>query len=79
MRKILPRYFQVFLLLARSHLFQYVKDNPNTLLTRIYGLHRVKIPYTRKIHFLVMANIFPPNKDMHESYDLKVTLLMQRY
>ncbi|KAJ9086341.1 Phosphatidylinositol-4-phosphate 5-kinase, variant 2 [Entomophthora muscae] len=66
MRKILPRYFQ------------YVKDNPNTLLTRIYGLHRVKIPYTRKIHFLVMANIFPPNKDMHESYDLKGSTLGRR-
>ncbi|KAI0221017.1 Phosphatidylinositol-4-phosphate 5-kinase [Massospora cicadina] len=66
MLKILPRYFQ------------YVNDHPNTLLTRIYGLHRVKIPYTRKIHFLVMANIFPPGRDIHESYDLKGSTLGRR-
>lgn len=63
MRKILPRYFQ------------YIKENPNTLLTRIYGLHRVKIPYSSKIHFVVMANLFSPDKDIHESYDLKGSTL----
>lgn len=26
---------------------------------------------TRKIYFVVMSNIFPPNKDIHEIYDLK--------
>lgn len=26
---------------------------------------------TRKIYFVVMGNIFPPNKDLHEVYDLK--------
>lgn len=66
MRKILPRYFQ------------YIKDNPNTLLTRIYGLHRVKIPYSSKIHFVVMANLFSPDKDIHESYDLKGSTLGRR-
>jgi hypothetical protein len=60
MRKILPEYHD------------YVKNNPNTLLTRIYGLHRVKLPYHKKIHFVVMANLFPPDKEIHETYDLKV-------
>ncbi|KAI9294376.1 SAICAR synthase-like protein [Neoconidiobolus thromboides FSU 785] len=63
MRKILPDYFK------------YIQENPDTLLTRIYGLHRVKVAYSRKIHFVVMANIFPPNKDIHESYDLKGSTL----
>jgi 1-phosphatidylinositol-4-phosphate 5-kinase len=26
---------------------------------------------TRKIYFVVMGNIFPPNKELHEIYDLK--------
>lgn len=45
--------------------------NPNTLLCRFYGLHRIKLPHGRKIHFVVMGNVFPTNKDVHETYDLK--------
>ena len=54
-----------------SNLLQYVLSQPNTLLVRFYGLHRVKLPRGRKIHFVVMENVFPPNRDMHETYDLK--------
>jgi 1-phosphatidylinositol-4-phosphate 5-kinase len=49
----------------------HIKNNPNTLLSRIYGLHRVKLPGNRKIHFVVMGNVNPPNKDVHRTYDLK--------
>ncbi|KAI8376396.1 uncharacterized protein BYT42DRAFT_574453 [Radiomyces spectabilis] len=59
MRKILKQYHD------------HVSTNPNTLLCRYYGLHRVKLPHGRKIHFVVMGNVFPPNKDVHETYDLK--------
>ncbi|KAK9766396.1 Phosphatidylinositol-4-phosphate 5-kinase [Basidiobolus ranarum] len=59
LRRILPYYYQ------------HVKENPNTLISRFFGLHRVKLPHSRKIHFVVMANNFPPNKDIHETYDLK--------
>ncbi|OAD78205.1 hypothetical protein PHYBLDRAFT_97688, partial [Phycomyces blakesleeanus NRRL 1555(-)] len=59
MRKILKQYHD------------HVCRNPNTLLCRYYGLHRVKLPHGRKIHFVVMGNVFPPNKDIHETYDLK--------
>ncbi|KAI8341139.1 hypothetical protein BC941DRAFT_347147 [Chlamydoabsidia padenii] len=59
MRKILMDYYD------------HVKRNPNTLLCRIYGLHRIKLPHGRKIHFVVMGNVFPPNKNVHETYDLK--------
>ncbi|CAG8794477.1 7161_t:CDS:2, partial [Racocetra fulgida] len=45
--------------------------NPDTLLSRFYGLHRVKLPRGPKIHFVVMNNIFPPHRDIHEIYDLK--------
>ena len=57
--KILPSYVE------------HVQKYPHTLLSRFFGLHRVKEPGGRKIHFVVMQNLFPPNKDIHEIYDLK--------
>lgn len=59
MRKVLKQYYE------------HVANNPNTLLCRFYGLHRIKLPHGRKIHFVVMGNVFPSNKDVHETYDLK--------
>ncbi|GAB7365856.1 hypothetical protein MBLNU230_g7187t1 [Neophaeotheca triangularis] len=59
LRKILKEYYN------------HVQENPNTLLSQFYGLHRVKIPYGRKIHFVVMNNLFPPHRDIHRTFDLK--------
>ncbi|TKA75040.1 hypothetical protein B0A49_02187 [Cryomyces minteri] len=59
LRKILREYYN------------HVKANPNTLLSQFYGLHRVKIPYGRKIHFVIMNNLFPPHRDIHRTFDLK--------
>ncbi|KAJ3366759.1 Phosphatidylinositol-4-phosphate 5-kinase [Allomyces javanicus] len=49
----------------------YVTKHPNTLLARYYGLHRVKMPSQKPVHFVVMANVFPPHYDMHMTFDLK--------
>ncbi|KAJ2567101.1 Phosphatidylinositol-4-phosphate 5-kinase [Coemansia sp. RSA 1822] len=62
MRQVLPQYYE------------FVRDNPHTLLSRIYGLHRIKLPQGRKVHFIVMSNILPPNKDIHAQFDLKGSL-----
>jgi len=51
--------------------YKHVVENPNTLISQFYGLHRVKIPYGRKIHFVVMNNLFPPHRDIHQMFDLK--------
>jgi 1-phosphatidylinositol-4-phosphate 5-kinase len=51
--------------------YDHVVDHPNTLISQFYGLHRVKIPYGRKIHFVVMNNLFPPHRDIHQMFDLK--------
>jgi 1-phosphatidylinositol-4-phosphate 5-kinase len=59
LRKILKQYYN------------HVCDNPNTLLSQFYGLHRVKMPYGRKIHFVIMNNLFPPHRDIHRTFDLK--------
>ncbi|KAJ3088454.1 Phosphatidylinositol-4-phosphate 5-kinase, partial [Quaeritorhiza haematococci] len=56
--------------MLRSY-YQHIADNQHTLISRILGLHRVKHETNKKIYFVVMTNVFPPNKDIHEVYDLK--------
>ncbi|KAE8225579.1 hypothetical protein CF319_g1722 [Tilletia indica] len=58
---------------------EHVKANPHTLLSRFYGLHRVKLPHGRKIHFVIMNNLFPPHRDIHETYDLKGSAIGREY
>ncbi|KZT66258.1 SAICAR synthase-like protein [Daedalea quercina L-15889] len=67
LRQILPLYYD------------HVKTNPHTLLSRFYGLHRVKLPRGRKIHFVIMNNLFPPHRDIHETYDLKGSTVGREY
>lgn len=57
----------------------HVKNNANTLISQFYGLHRVKLPFGRKIHFVVMNNVFPALYEIHERYDLKGSLLGREY
>ncbi|KZV89215.1 SAICAR synthase-like protein [Exidia glandulosa HHB12029] len=57
----------------------HVRDNPHTLISRFYGLHRVKLPHGRKIHFVIMNNLFPPHRDIHETYDLKGSTVGREY
>jgi 1-phosphatidylinositol-4-phosphate 5-kinase len=64
-------------ILKRYH--EHVRANPHTLLSRFYGLHRVKLPRGRKIHFVIMNNLFPAHKDIHESYDLKGSTVGRLY
>ena len=61
----------VFLRKILRQYYEHVNKNRNTLLSQFYGLHRVKIPYGRKIHFVVMNNLFPPHRDIHRTFDLK--------
>lgn len=52
--------------------YSHVKENPNTLVSQFYGLHRLKVNGgMKKIHFIVMNNLFPPHRDIHLKYDLK--------
>ncbi|KAI0298642.1 hypothetical protein B0F90DRAFT_1810819 [Multifurca ochricompacta] len=67
LRSILKRYYA------------HVRANPHTLLSRFYGLHRVKLPRGNKIHFVIMNNLFPAHKDIHESYDLKGSTVGRLY
>ena len=68
-----------FLLRILKDYHEHVKANPHTLLSRFYGLHRVKLPQGRKIHFVIMNNLFPPHRDIHETYDLKGSSIGREY
>lgn len=59
--------------------YEHVTENPNTLLSQFYGLHRVKTPWGRKIHFVVMNNLFPPHRDIHTTFDLKGSTIGRDY
>ncbi|KAJ8454422.1 hypothetical protein ONZ45_g19313 [Pleurotus djamor] len=59
--------------------YNHVKTNPHTLISRFYGLHRVKLPRGKKIHFVIMNNLFPPHRDVHETYDLKGSTIGRYY
>lgn len=59
--------------------YEHATENPNTLLSQFYGLHRVKVAYGRKIHFVVMNNLFPPHRDIHQTYDLKGSTIGRDY
>ncbi|KAG4091011.1 SAICAR synthase-like protein [Neocallimastix lanati (nom. inval.)] len=50
--------------------YKYLEANPNSLIMSIYGLYRLKAD-GHKMYFIVMQNVYPPNKDMHRMYDLK--------
>ncbi|GAM90296.1 hypothetical protein ANO11243_083390 [Dothideomycetidae sp. 11243] len=67
LRKILPQYYE------------HVQQNPDTLLSQFYGLHRVKTSQGKKFHFVIMNNLFPPHKDIHRTYDLKGSLVGREY
>ncbi|KAI5302820.1 Phosphatidylinositol-4-phosphate 5-kinase, partial [Ascosphaera pollenicola] len=59
--------------------YEHVDKNPNTLISQFYGLHRVKMAYGRKIHFVVMNNLFPPHRDIHQMFDLKGSTVGRDY
>ena len=68
-----------FLLRILKDYHLHIKSNPHTLLSRFYGLHRVKLPGGKKIHFVIMNNLFPPHRDIHETYDLKGSAIGREY
>uniref|UniRef100_A0AAV1VGR8 PIPK domain-containing protein n=1 Tax=Peronospora matthiolae TaxID=2874970 RepID=A0AAV1VGR8_9STRA len=54
------------------HYYKFVMENPNTLITRFYGMHRVQMHHLRrKMHFVIMASVFNTSLEIHARFDLK--------
>lgn len=74
MLKTLPK--EEFLLFRRmlKGYFEYLRKFPNSLITRIYGLHKImsrKKLRTTRLYFIVMGNVFSKSYEIHSRYDLK--------
>ena len=59
MRSLLPQYYK------------HVMENPNTFITRFYGMHRVKPHKSDEKHFIIMGSVLNTPLYVHVVYDLK--------
>ena len=50
--------------------FQHIANYPDTLLCHIYGMHRVTFK-GKKLHFIIMTNVFRTDLNIHKRFDLK--------
>jgi 1-phosphatidylinositol-4-phosphate 5-kinase len=60
LRHILPEYFK------------HCCENPNTLVTRFFGMYRVKLYHLRRnVKFVIMNSVYYTDKNLQTFYDLK--------
>ncbi|XP_030459126.1 phosphatidylinositol 4-phosphate 5-kinase 8-like isoform X1 [Syzygium oleosum] len=59
------------LLKMLPHYYRHVGNHENTLITKFFGLHRIKLKGGRKVRFVVMGNMFCTELRIHRRYDLK--------
>lgn len=59
LHRMLPEYY--------AHVMEY----PDTLLTRFYGMHKVKPQAGHFVYFLIMGSVFASDLPVHSIYDLK--------
>jgi len=63
-----------FLKSILKNYYQHMMDNPDTLMCRVFGMHKMKFNRKRRplrIYFVVMNNIFETTCEIHERFDLK--------
>ena len=60
LRQILPEYFK------------HCCENPNTMITRFFGMYRVKLYHLRRnVKFVIMNSVYYTDKNLQTFYDLK--------
>lgn len=60
LRRILPGYFK------------HCCENPNTMITRFFGMYRVKLYHLRRnVKFVIMNSVYDTDKTLQTFYDLK--------
>lgn len=71
--------FYFFKSILKSY-YNHIANNYNTMITRVYGLHKMMLYKSQKskkldvIHFVIMGNMFNTDLDINISYDLKGSL-----
>lgn len=59
-----------FLLSILPTYFAFMRENPNTFMTRFFGCHGLTM-YGKTVYFVVMQSVFDTNLQIHERFDLK--------
>ncbi|KAL6078191.1 Phosphatidylinositol-4-phosphate 5-kinase [Balamuthia mandrillaris] len=60
-----------FLKAILPHYYEHIMNNPDSLLARFFGFHRVTPHKDRKHYFIIMGNIFAQNLEISYRFDLK--------
>jgi Ca2+-binding EF-hand superfamily protein len=73
--KTIPREEFHFLRDILRNYYEHLTSNPNTLIIKFYGLHKIRFEKSRgtqkKVYFTIMANVFHTHREIHLRYDLK--------
>ncbi|KAF2293797.1 hypothetical protein GH714_004811 [Hevea brasiliensis] len=60
-----------FFLKMLPNYYRHVGKHENTLITKFFGVHRIKLRGGKKVRFVVMGNMFCTELRIHRRYDLK--------
>lgn len=64
LRRILPQYYK------------HCCENPNTMVTRFFGMYRVKLYHLRRnVKFVIMNSVYDTDKPLQSFYDLKGSVI----
>lgn len=76
--KTIPKSEHKVFLTHLQEYYHYIYQNPNSLLTRVYGLHAISMVGGDRIYVIVMSNAFYSKNAIHERYDLKGSWVNRR-
>lgn len=65
-----------FLKKILKNYYEYISANPQTLIVKFFGLHKIRFKFSKKlrwkkIYIIIMSNVFHTSKEIHERYDIK--------
>jgi 1-phosphatidylinositol-4-phosphate 5-kinase len=66
----------ILFLLVLPQYFRHCAENPNTMMTRFFGMYRVKMYHLRRnVKFVIMNSVYYTDKHLQTFYDLKGSAL----
>ena len=65
-----------FLRSILKNYYEYICNNPQTLIIKFFGLHKMRFKFSesmnwKKVYIIIMSNVFHTSKEIHERYDIK--------
>lgn len=64
-----------FLRSILNNYWNHLSSNPNTLIIKFFGCHKIRFLKSKgrqkKVYFIIMANVFHTSREIHVRYDIK--------